>query len=126
MIHEKYIDQLPTTKLRRDLLKVINGYPGNKLTMKDIKEYLIKLGYKDLKDNTLYANLKYLQEKGYIAEIPSPSMGKPSRPPQFYRMINTNAQWYQLSPNFCWDNPMECPDPNCKRCHDAGIKTCWD
>ena len=63
MIHEKYIDLLPTTQLRRDILKIINGYPDAKLKMENIKDYLIKYGYDDLKDNTLYTNLEYLEKE---------------------------------------------------------------
>jgi len=126
VIHEKYIDLLPTTQLRRDILKIINGYPDTKLTMENIKNHLIKYGYEGIKDNTLYTNLEYLKKKGFIAGIPFPSMDKPSRPPNFYRIIETGYSTVSIDAIIRCNDPMQCPDPNCKICAGAGIKTCWD
>ena len=126
MIHEKYIDLLPMTQLRRDVLKIINGYPDTKLKMENIKNHLIKYGHEDVKDNTLYTNLEYLEKKGFIAEIPFPSMDKPSRPPNYYRLIETRSLSSGINAAIRCKDPMQCPDPNCKVCAGSGIKTCWD
>jgi len=126
VIHEKYIDLLPTTKLRRDILKIINGYPDTKLKMGNIKFHLIKSGYEDIKDNTLYKNLEFLEKEKFIASISSSSMGTPTRPPQFYRIIETRSLGIGVNATIRCNDPMKCPDPNCEICANAGIKTCWD
>jgi len=127
VIHEKYIDRLPITRLRRDILKIINSYPDAKLTMEDIKNHLIKYGYNDIKDNTLYTNLEYLEKEKFIEVIPFPSMDKPSRPPNYYRII-VETMFISLTGDaiILCNDPMQCTDPNCKICAGAGIKTCWD
>jgi hypothetical protein len=126
VIHEKYIDLLPTTQLRRDVLKIINGYPDTKLKMENIKNHLIKYGYDDIKENTLYTNLEYLEKNGFIAGIPFPSMDKPSRPPNFYRIVETRSISVSVDAIIRCNDPMKCPDSNCKICANAGIKTFWD
>lgn len=126
VIHEKYIDLLPTTELRRDILKIINGSPSAKLKMENIKDHLIKNGHDNLKDNTLYKNLEYLERKGFVAGIQLPSMGNPTRPPKFYGIIETHANRSFFTGSARCDDPMKCPDPKCKICPNAGIKTCWD
>ena len=126
VIHEKYIDLLPTTQLRRDILRIINGYPDARLKMENIKDHLIKYGYDDLKDNTLYKNLEHLEKNGFIAGIPLPSMGNPTRPPKFYGIIETRALGVSVDAIIRCNDRMKCPDPNCKICPNAGIKTRWD
>lgn len=126
MIHEIYIDLLSTTPLRRDILKVINGNPGTKLKVENIKDRLIKYGHDDLKDNTLYKNLEYLERNGFIAGIPLSSMGNPTRPPKFYGIIETRALSISVDAIIRCNDPMQCPDSNCKICANAGIETCWD
>lgn len=126
MIHEKYIDLLPTTQLRRDILKIINGYPDTKLKMGNIKFYLIKSGYEDIKDNTLYKNLEFLEKEKFIASISSSSIGTPTRPPHFYRIIETRSLSLTVDAIIRCNDPMQCPDSNCRICADAGIKTCLD
>jgi hypothetical protein len=125
VIHEKYIDLLPVTKLRRDILKIINGYPDAKLKMENIKYYLIKSGHEDLKDNTLYKNLEFLEREKFIAGIPLPSQGAPTRPSNFYKIIETRSCSVLVSAIIRCNDPMQCPDPNCKICPNAGIKTRW-
>lgn len=125
MIHEKYIDLLPATKLRRDILKIINGYPDAKLTMEDIKRHLIKYGHENIKDNTLYKNLEFLEKEKFIAGISLPSEGTPARPSNFYRTIETRSLSVPVSAIIRCNDPMQCPDPNCEICPNAGIKTRW-
>jgi hypothetical protein len=114
------------TKLRRDILKIINGYPDTKLKMGNIKFYLIKSGYEDIKDNTLYKNLEFLEKEKFIASISSSSMGTPTRPPHFYRIIETRSLSIGVNATIRCNDPMQCPDLNCKICANAGIKTRWD
>jgi hypothetical protein len=95
--------------------------------MENIKYYLVKFGYEDIKDNTLYKNLEFLEKNEFIAGIPLPSMDKPSRPPNCYRLIGTGSLTIGVDAILrCNNDPMYCPDKNCKICYNAGIKTCWD
>jgi len=94
--------------------------------MENIKEHLGRYGYDDPKDNTLYKNLEYLEKNGFIAGIPLPSMGNPTRPPKFYGIIETRALSIAVSATIRCNDPMKCPDSNCKICANAGIKTYWD
>jgi hypothetical protein len=126
VIYEKYIDLLPMTKLRRDILKVINGYPDTKLKKENIKHYLIKYGYEDIKDNTLYKNLEFLEKEEFIIGVSFPPMGIPTRPPNFYKIIETRSCSVSASTIIRCSDPMECPDRNCRICANAGITTCWD
>jgi len=125
LIREKYIDLLPISKLRRDILKIINGYPDTKLKMEDIKYHLIECGYEDIKENTLYKNLEFLENGKFIAGVSFPSMGIPTRPPNFYRIIETRSLSLTCNAIIRCNDPMQCPDPDCKICADAGLKTRW-
>jgi hypothetical protein len=125
VIREKYIDLLPLTPLRRDILKIINGYPDAKLKMGNIKDYLLKYGYDDIKDNTLYKNLEFLEKEKFIAGVSFPPMGTPTRPPNFYRIIETRSLSLTCNAIIRCNDPVQCPDPNCKICADAGLKTRW-
>jgi hypothetical protein len=126
VIREKYIDLLPLTQLRRDVLKIINGYPDAKLKMENIKDYLIKYGYDDIKENILYTNLEFLEKNEFIAGIPLPSMGNRSRPPSFYRLIEEKIITCKIDTIIRCNDPMQCPDQDCRICSNAGIKTRWD
>ncbi len=66
------------------------------------------------------------KKNGFIAGIPLPSMGNPTRPPKFYGIIETRALGVSVDAIIRCNDPMKCPDPNCKICPNAGIKTCWD
>ena len=123
IIHEKYIDQMRLTELRRNILKVINGYPNKKLTANNINSYLIKLGY-DIKLNTLYKNLEFLEENKFVGKIPFPAMGKQSRPPNFYKIIGIEQLECTIvaavrcpdghtDPAEC--NPMICTRKDCRK-----------
>jgi uncharacterized Zn finger protein (UPF0148 family) len=94
---------------------------------------------KDHAERTVRNRLSKLHFRDYLQETKRDATGKRGRSPKVYHLSNTFKARLEnylnkkeltlgsaLRTAIRCNDPMECPDPNCKICANAGIKTRWD